>query len=509
VVLVLFGEDNWGKLIDISENGMSFEFGQLPPLHQRINFTFEAMGPIPLPAGRKIFSGSFRVAGDVLWAREFERTAGVKFADLDEEHREQIRLWLSGDTSISAITPSDNTKPEEQAPQPEPFGGLPSSSQTTGEANGGASELELEWAESSEEFVAESRPLAPDSDQELKFGALQESLDLSAEDESENSEPYETQIVAHQTQDPALNWKATEIDPERLPYPEPDQQENGEPAPSLNPRRARLGFITVSVCVAAVAALAGARMSMSLRAARSESVAESLGPSADGSKPLSALSRSTVKNPFLVEVLDANNRRWLLSFINNGSEGASDQAASKFPRPSFPLASATKAARQEQRAAPERRRASPQFVLGASSVGRTRANDLAAKPPSVTAPALPGEMPAVLATPISSIATNRSAPAPVTESPVVGGDVQVARLIKSAPPTYPALAKSNRIQGDVTMDALVDPAGNVTDVKVISGPPPLQGAAMAALRQWKYEPARLDGRPVAFHLNVTVKFHIN
>jgi len=85
----------------------------------------------------------------------------------------------------------------------------------------------------------------------------------------------------------------------------------------------------------------------------------------------------------------------------------------------------------------------------------------------------------------------------------------VARLIKSAPPTYPALAKSNHIQGDVTMDALVDPAGNVTDVKVISGPPPLQGAAMAALRQWKYEPARLDGRPVAFHLNVTVKFHIN
>ena len=59
------------------------------------------------------------------------------------------------------------------------------------------------------------------------------------------------------------------------------------------------------------------------------------------------------------------------------------------------------------------------------------------------------------------------------------------------------------------MDALVDPAGNVTGVKVISGPTLLQEAAMAALRQWKYEPARLDGRPVSFHLNVTVKFRIN
>src|SRR2546426_5548983 len=51
-------------------------------------------------------------------------------------------------------------------------------------------------------------------------------------------------------------------------------------------------------------------------------------------------------------------------------------------------------------------------------------------------------------------------PVPVAGSPVVGGEVQVARLIKSVPPTYPALAKSNHVAGDVTMDALVDPAGD-------------------------------------------------
>src|SRR2546425_1263974 len=64
VVLVFFGEDNWGKLIDMSESGMSIEFAHLPPLHQRINFTFEAMGCMPLPAGGKIFSGSFKKAGN-------------------------------------------------------------------------------------------------------------------------------------------------------------------------------------------------------------------------------------------------------------------------------------------------------------------------------------------------------------------------------------------------------------------------------------------------------------
>jgi protein TonB len=76
------------------------------------------------------------------------------------------------------------------------------------------------------------------------------------------------------------------------------------------------------------------------------------------------------------------------------------------------------------------------------------------------------------------------------------------------PPIYPAAAKSNHVAGDVTMDALIDSAGNVKEVKVISGPPLLQQAAKDALRQWKYEPARLDGQPVAIHLSVVMKFRI-
>ena len=60
--------------------------------------------------------------------------------------------------------------------------------------------------------------------------------------------------------------------------------------------------------------------------------------------------------------------------------------------------------------------------------------------------------------------------------------------------------------GDVTLDALVDEHGNVKDVKVISGPLLLREPAKEAVRLWKYEPARLDGRATAMHLTVTVKF---
>src|SRR5712692_7898254 len=403
VVLVFFGEDNWGKLIDMSESGMSIEFAHLPPLHQRIDFTFEAMGCMPLPAGGKIFSGSFKTAGKVVWVREFERTAGAKFVDLAEESREQIRRWLSADASIGAVTRTDNAKLEKQAPQLEPFGELPLSSETPVKVNGDASATELKYADSSAELIAKSKPsVAPHSGQEVEFDALQEPLDLPAEEESENSEPGETPLVANQTQDKAAaddqlwNLKLAETYPERFSYPEPDEQQKPEPAPSFNPRMTRGGFIVVSIFVTALAVLVGARMILSQKTARSEASAQSSSPLADGSKPVSALSRSAVKSPqpFLVEVLDASNRRWLLSFVNNGSKSASNQTAYKSPRPSAPPSPATKAVKREPPTAPAKPQASRQFALVAPKASSAEANDLTAKAASVVAPALPGEVPA-------------------------------------------------------------------------------------------------------------------
>jgi TonB family protein len=88
----------------------------------------------------------------------------------------------------------------------------------------------------------------------------------------------------------------------------------------------------------------------------------------------------------------------------------------------------------------------------------------------------------------------------------VGGDVQQARLLKSVPPVYPAIAKAQRLSGRVQVDALIDASGNVATVKVISGPPLLHNAAVDAVKQWKYAPAMLDGQPTPMHLTVTVEF---
>jgi protein TonB len=102
---------------------------------------------------------------------------------------------------------------------------------------------------------------------------------------------------------------------------------------------------------------------------------------------------------------------------------------------------------------------------------------------------------------------NAQPSAPVAALPV-GGDVKQAKLISSVPPMYPALAKNQHISGNVQIDALIDANGRVTTMKVVSGPTLLQQAAMDALKQWKYQPAQLDGKPVAMHLTVTLQFRL-
>ncbi len=90
----------------------------------------------------------------------------------------------------------------------------------------------------------------------------------------------------------------------------------------------------------------------------------------------------------------------------------------------------------------------------------------------------------------------------------IGGDVKVAKLISSVPPVYPQMARTQRVGGDVTIDALIDVNGRVTTTRVLSGPALLHDAATNAVKQWKYQPATLNGVPTATHLTVTVQFKL-
>ncbi len=115
-----------------------------------------------------------------------------------------------------------------------------------------------------------------------------------------------------------------------------------------------------------------------------------------------------------------------------------------------------------------------------------------------------GSLPAIAPPPPSAPA----APKPVSNAPVrVGGKVLPPRLVSSVLPMYPQIAQQANVTGTVVIDTTVDKQGNVAKMKVISGPELLRAAALSALRQWKYEPSRLDGQPISVEMVVSIRFH--
>jgi protein TonB len=75
-------------------------------------------------------------------------------------------------------------------------------------------------------------------------------------------------------------------------------------------------------------------------------------------------------------------------------------------------------------------------------------------------------------------------------------------------PQYPAIAKAARIQGTVVLQATISKSGSIQNLRVISGPPMLQQAALEAVRSWRYKPYLLNGDPVEVETTVNVVFNL-
>jgi protein TonB len=81
-------------------------------------------------------------------------------------------------------------------------------------------------------------------------------------------------------------------------------------------------------------------------------------------------------------------------------------------------------------------------------------------------------------------------------------------LIHKVQPEYPASAKAKHIEGDVIVRLVVDKAGKVIEVSRLKGDEELAGAAMDAVRQWKFRPYLLNGEPIEIETTATLNFHL-
>jgi TonB family protein len=84
------------------------------------------------------------------------------------------------------------------------------------------------------------------------------------------------------------------------------------------------------------------------------------------------------------------------------------------------------------------------------------------------------------------------------------------RIIHKVAPEYPAEAKKDKLEGIVLIDVRVGKDGKVADARVKSGHPTLAEAALAAVRQWRYEPILgPDRKPVEVALTITINFRLS
>jgi TonB family protein len=73
-------------------------------------------------------------------------------------------------------------------------------------------------------------------------------------------------------------------------------------------------------------------------------------------------------------------------------------------------------------------------------------------------------------------------------------------------PEYPAAARPQNLQAVILLDVIVGSDGAVVNVHPLGGPEILEKAAADALRWWRFEPYRVDGKPVVAETKVAVEF---
>lgn len=75
-------------------------------------------------------------------------------------------------------------------------------------------------------------------------------------------------------------------------------------------------------------------------------------------------------------------------------------------------------------------------------------------------------------------------------------------------PEIPRAARSDGIEGLVVLRIVVNKEGRVSQVSVLEGHPMLAAAAVEAVKTWKYEPARVNGKAVAVFRTLKIPFRL-
>jgi TonB family protein len=441
------GPDNGGFSINISEMGMAFQGIQPLEKHQVISIKFKLPG----------INDVVETQGEVIWLNDLGKGGGLEFINLAEESRLLINHWLSlqapADSQIASVPPSPRQVKKREAPFP-----APSSPAVHEGSRAFKSDLNL---------VSQ---LPPSS-----FPAV--------------------------TTEPATDNKSTAGLLRSQGKDEPLVQKSGNKRGWIIPFAA--GLLTSLAAMIGVMVAYGV---ISIRIHWPQQVAD-----AGSTRPLAETgSAKVVDSPTMKISHDGSVSDRAATGLSSSTPPSATSSRSPIVAPAAPKVSAPVRDRTRTPSTPEVE--SPKTPLPQATTPKdiapspiTPAKTLDIVPPSVALP-----MKSELAPQLPMAIPDLPGPALPISSPVPkASNLEPPVLIKRKDPVYSEDAKQKGISGAVELHFTINAQGNVRDVKVVKGNLLLGNAAIAAVQEWHYQPARLNGIPVDSDSSVVVNFRPN
>jgi protein TonB len=113
---------------------------------------------------------------------------------------------------------------------------------------------------------------------------------------------------------------------------------------------------------------------------------------------------------------------------------------------------------------------------------------------------------------VDSGATSSASGAPATGVNAAGAQLSpqaTQNVTVSVAPDYPLLARQMKVQGAVSLQALISRDGTIQELQILSGPAILAAAAREAVKQWHFKPYLQNGQAVETQARITVNFTIS
>ncbi len=122
-------------------------------------------------------------------------------------------------------------------------------------------------------------------------------------------------------------------------------------------------------------------------------------------------------------------------------------------------------------------------------------------------PYIPGAPP--ITGPDSVPVPPREPPTPVKALRISRGHIESAMLLHRVEPVYPTLPLQMHREGRVELHAIIATDGSIQSLEVVSGDPLFYTSALAAVREWRYQPTKLDGQAVEVDTQISVIYTLN